>query len=175
MAEDQARRGEGTPESSDETTSSAAGTPAAPPAPSGTSDVSGANLLTAEGETVILRQSAAQSISGERVRLERSGAKVIDGKTVELERSGAGRIQAEQVTLNGGSASLVQARELHMTQGNALLVRADRAELHDSRVALLIGKAEGNPQIALTLPGAAALGAALGAVLVLARWIIGRR
>jgi len=131
--------------------------------PSPATEVERTSVQNVEAQTVIMKRGSAQSINAERVSLEQAAARSIDAKSLQMNRSAAARVNSERVVLQGSSSSQISAHELRMVRSQAGVVMAREARFEGSRIFFFAGRAEGDVSTALTIPTAAALGAAFGA------------
>ncbi len=130
--------------------------------PTPATEVDRTSVQNVEAETVILTRGNAQSIHAERVSMERAAARSIDAKSLQMERSAAARVNSERAVLQSSSASQISAHDLRMVRSQAGVVVAHNAHFEGSRVFMFAGKSEGDVTTVLSIPTAAALGAAFG-------------
>ena len=135
--------------------------------PTPATEVDRVGVRNVEAETVIFNRGSAQSVNAARVTLDHAAARSVDAKSLQMDRSAAARVNSERVVLQGSSASQISARELRMVRSQAGVVVAREAHLEGSRVLLFAGRTSGEVSTVLTIPTAAALGAAVGAGMAL--------
>jgi hypothetical protein len=157
---------------------------ATPPAPPATSQVSintgpanrptaTTELLRAEAgdvkaDRVAMERAGAEHVSAERVIMANSGARTVDAKSAQIDRSGILMITSEKAVLYNSTAVAAAVDEARIVRGKVLALRANEATIEgDARIGIYAGPVAGCTQPLIDVRGAAAFGAAFGAVLVL--------
>ncbi|HET7092065.1 MAG TPA: hypothetical protein VFI22_01270 [Thermomicrobiales bacterium] len=135
--------------------------------------VAGRDMVRADaGEVraanVTMEKSGAEAIVAERLSMENSGAKSIEAKSAQIEQSGIMTLRSDNASVYQSSALAVFGKTIRLAKSAALIVKADRVEADaGTRVLLHIGSAADGTRPALDAAGAAAFGAAFGAVVLL--------
>jgi len=140
--------------------------------PTEATEVSRTSVGEVQAETVILTHSAATSVTGERVRVERSSVRTIHARSLQMDNSAAGAVQSERAVLQRSRSARVAAQDVRLVRSQALLVTTRHATLENAQALVLTGRAEGDVRVAFTLPAAAAFGAAIGAGLAVAGFLL---
>ena len=130
-------------------------------------------LLRAESadvraDTVTMERAGAEHVTAERAIITNSGARTIDARSAQIDRSGILALNSEKAVFYNSSAVAVAAEQARIVRGRVFMLKADNATIEgDAKIGLYAGPATENVRPLLDLRGAAAFGAAFGAVVLL--------
>ena len=139
-----------------------------------------AELLRAEtgdvnADRVAMERAGAEHVTAERVILTNSGARTVDAKSAQIDRSGILMITSEKAAIYNSTVVAGAVEEARIVRSKVLALRANEATIEgDARIGLYAGPVTGCTQPLIDARGAAAFGAALGAVLFLLGTLVRR-
>ena len=117
--------------------------------------------------------SKQSQVAGESVTVRQGAAQNVKAQYVEMYQSGAGSVKADEVHLQDGGAGLIAADHVEVTASQVGLMVASQVTVAETRVAVLLaGRVEGNVETlidgrtAAIIGGLAAVGLALAGALV---------
>ena len=117
--------------------------------------------------TVTMDRAGAEQVTAERVVMTNSGARTVDARSAQVDRSGILAVRGEKAVFYNSTAIAVATDEARIVRGRILLLKADRATIEgDARIGVYAGPASDAVRPLVDMRGAAAFGAALGAVLL---------
>ncbi len=131
-------------------------------------------LLRAEAgdvraDMITMDRTGAEQVTAERVVMTNSGARTVDARSAQVDRSGVLAVRSEKAVFYNSTAVAVASDETRIVRGRVLLLKADRATIEgDARIAVFAGLASDSVRPLVDARGAAAFGAGLGAVLMVA-------
>lgn len=119
-----------------------------------------------EGETVIMDQSSAETVSGERVNVSTSRISNLRASSVQMEKSAAVSVNTEKAALQECATVRMNADSVRMVKSSALLSTSNETTLEEGSSALLVitGGLSGDARALVTVPASALLGALLAVV-----------
>ena len=128
-----------------------------------------------QGTTVTLERAGAENISAERVIMTNSGARTVDARSAQIDRSGILAVTSEKAVFYDSSAIAVAVEEARIVRSRVLMLKADRATVDgDAKIGIYVGPAGEGVRTFVDVRGAAAFGAACGAVLLLGGALVRR-
>ena len=126
-------------------------------------------------DTVSMERAGAEHVTAERAIISNSGARSIDARSAQIDRSGILALTSEKAVLYNSSAVAVATGQARIVRGRVLLLKADDATIEgDARIGIYAGPPSRNVRPLLDARGAAAFGAALGAVVLAVGSIVRR-
>lgn len=137
-------------------------------------------LLRAEAgevkaDQVAMERAGAEHVSAERVIMNNSGARTVDAKSAQIDRSGILAVRSEKAVLYNTTAVAMAVDDARIVRGKVLALKANAATIEgDARIGIYAGPVTGCTQPLIDIRGAAAFGAACGAVLLLLGSLIRR-
>jgi hypothetical protein len=129
-------------------------------------------LLRAEvsdltAEQVSMERAGAEQVTAERVVMTNSGARTVEARSAQIDRSGVLMARSDKAVFYNSTAVAVAAEEARIVRGKVLALKAERATIEgDARIAVYAGPLDEGVRPLVDARGAAALGAGLGAVLL---------
>jgi hypothetical protein len=134
-----------------------------------------ADLTTSlAGERVEVNQSSVKEVQGGQVVLQKSAARVVKAHALNMNDSAAVLVQSDSLEMRESSVVAVVGRSIEMTETNAPLIVGRQVQVQDARIFLLVAnQVDGAVEATFSPRAALALGAGLGAMLLLGRQLIG--
>ena len=142
-------------------------------------------LLRAEAgnvhaNNVTMERSGAEQITVQRIVMTNSGARTIDARSAQIDRSGILGVKSDKAVFYNSTVLAAAAGEARIVRGAVLLLKAESVTVEgDARIGILAGPGCDAVRPLVDGRGAAAFGAAAGAVIVvlgaILRRIFGRR
>lgn len=143
--------------------------------PTATTELLRAEAGDVQAGTIAMERAGAEQVTAERVVMTNSGARTIDARSAQVDRSGVLAVRSEKAVFYNSTAIAVATDEARIVRGRVLLLKADRATIEgDARIAVLAGPASDTMRPLVDIRGAAAFGAGLGAMLLLAGSVLRR-
>jgi hypothetical protein len=139
-------------------------------------EILGAETGDVQAETVTLERAGAEQVTAQRAIITNSGARTIDARSAQIDRSGILALNSEKAVFYNSSAVAVAAGEARIVRGRVFALKADNATIEgDARIGIFAGPPSELVRPMLDVRGAAAFGAAFGAVVLvlgslLRRW-----
>jgi hypothetical protein len=139
-----------------------------------------AELLRAEArdvraDTVEMERAGAEFVTAERVVMNNSGARTIDARSAQIDRSGVLAVRSDKAVFSNSSAIGVAVEEARFVRSRVFLLKTDQATIDaETRIGLYAGPASAYVRPVLDIRGAAAFGAACGAVTLLLGTVLRR-
>lgn len=128
-----------------------------------------------EADRVAMERAGAEHVAAERVVMTNSGARSVDAKSAQIDRSGILMVTSEKAVLYNSTTVAAAIDEARIVRGKVLALRANAVTIEgDARIGIVAGPVSGGTQPMIDHRGAAAFGAACGAVLVLLGTLIRR-
>ncbi|MDF3039345.1 MAG: hypothetical protein K0Q71_2051 [Thermomicrobiales bacterium] len=118
-----------------------------------------------QADTVTMERAGAEQVTAQRAILTNSGARTIDARSAQIDRSGILALNCEKAVFYNSSAVVVAAGHARIVRGRVFALKADTATIEgDARIGIYAGPASEHVRPVLDAGGAAAFGAAFGAV-----------
>ncbi|MGH2617866.1 MAG: hypothetical protein ACRDJC_21770 [Thermomicrobiales bacterium] len=128
-----------------------------------------------QASTVSMERAGAEQVTADRVIMTNSGARTVEARSAQIDRSGILALNSEKAVLYNSSSVAVAVEEARIVRGRILMMKADNATIEgDARIGIYAGPATETVRPLVDLRGAAAFGAGLGAVLLLAGSLLRR-
>ncbi len=116
---------------------------------------------------VTMERSGAEQITAERIVMNNSGARTVDARSAQIDRSGILAVKSEKAVFYNSTVLAAAADEARIVRGRVLMLKAESVTVEgDARIGILAGPGCDAVRPLVDLRGAAAFGAAAGAVIV---------
>jgi hypothetical protein len=143
--------------------------------PTPTTELLRAEAGDVKADRVAMERAGAEHVAAERIVMTNSGARTVDAKSAQIDRSGILMVTSEKAVLYNSTAIAAAVEEARIVRGKVLALKANEATIEgDARIGIYAGPVAGCTQPLIDVRGAAAFGAAFGAVLVLLGTLIRR-
>lgn len=128
-----------------------------------------------QANTVSMERAGAEQVTAERVIMTNSGARSVDARSAQIDRSGILAVKSEKAVFYNSSAIAVAAEQVRIVRGRVFMLKADDATIEgDARIAVYAGPIAEHVRPLVDIRGAAAFGAALGAVVLVLGSVVRR-
>lgn len=120
-----------------------------------------------QADAVTMERAGAEHVTAQRAIITNSGARTIDARSAQIDRSGILALNSEKAVLYNSSAVLAATGEARIVRGRVFALKADNAVIEgDAKIGIYAGPAAEHVRPLLDARGAAAFGAAFGAVVL---------
>lgn len=118
-----------------------------------------------QADTVSMERAGAEQVTAQRAIITNSGARTVDARSAQIDRSGILALNSEKAVFYNSSAVAVATGQARIVRGRVFALKADNATIEgDAKIGVYAGPAFENVRPLLDARGAAAFGAAFGAV-----------
>lgn len=120
-----------------------------------------------EAQTVTMERSGAERVSAERVIMNNSGARSLEAKSAQVDRSGILLARSGKAVFANSSLIAAAVDEARIVRGRVFALKATNVTLEgDVKIGIYAGPSGEGVKPLLDLQGALAVGAGIGAALV---------
>lgn len=121
-----------------------------------------------QADVVTMERAGAEQVTAQRAIITNSGARTIDARSAQIDRSGVLALNSEKAVFYNSSAVAVAAEQARIVRGRVFALKAENATIEgDAKIGIYAGPPSENMRPLLGAGGAAAFGAAFGAVFVI--------
>lgn len=118
-------------------------------------------------DVVSMERAGAEQVTAQRAVITNSGARTIDARSAQIDRSGILALNSEKAVFYNSSAVAVATGEAKIVRGRVFALRADNATIEgDAKIGIYAGPVSEGVRPVLDVRGAAAFGAAFGAIVL---------
>jgi hypothetical protein len=120
-----------------------------------------------DAQTVTMERSGAERVSAERVIMTNSGAQSVEAKSAQVDRSGILLARSDKAVFANSSLIAAAVDEARIVRGRVFALKATNLTLEgDAKIGIYAGPASEGVKPLLDVQGALAVGAGIGAALV---------